>query len=113
MVEKSRIVKSAIAAAGLSAGIVLGAALPAWASDPVTGRQLAADLCSGCHLVTPEQRGPVSDGVPAFAQLAADPAITEERLRSFIIDPHPPMPSVSLTAPELEAIVAYIRSLKP
>lgn len=105
--------KSAIVAAGLTAGLFLGTGLPAWASDPVTGRQLAVDLCSGCHLVTPEQRGPVVDGVPAFAVLAADPAITDERLRNFIIDPHPPMPRVSLTAPELEAIVAYIRSMKP
>jgi len=99
--------------AGLIAGMLCLAATAAGATDPLTGKQLAEDLCSGCHLVAEGQRGPVADGVPAFAALAADPAMTDDRLRSFIIDPHPPMPRVSLTAAEIGAIVAYIRSLEP
>ena len=86
---------------------------PAGASDPVTGRALAMDLCSGCHLVAAGQPGPVSDGVPAFATLARNASLTDEDLRGFIMNPHPPMPRVSLTATELDAIVAYIRSLSP
>lgn len=88
-------------------------ATPALATDPVAGRALARDLCSGCHIVAADQRGPVSDGVPTFAALAADPAVDEQRLRGFIVDPHPPMPRVPLAAGEIEAIVAYIRSLAP
>ena len=81
------------------------------AKDPVTGGNLARDLCSGCHLVAPDQDGPVSDGVPAFPELAQDAAMTDTRLRGFIVDPHPPMPQVQLTSVEIEAIVAYIRGL--
>lgn len=101
------------AVAGLAAGSLLIAAAPSAASDPVAGKRLAVDLCSGCHLVEDGQRGPVSDGVPSFRALAADPAMTGARLRGFIGEPHPPMPRVSLTATETDAIVAYIRSLKP
>jgi mono/diheme cytochrome c family protein len=86
---------------------------PAAASDPVEGRRLAQDLCSACHLVTPQQAGPVVDGVPAFAALARDRSMTDEALRGFIVDPHPQMPRVQLTATEIDAIVAYIRSLGP
>ena len=85
----------------------------AQAADPVVGRVLAADLCSGCHLVADGQSGPVVDGVPAFSALARDPAIDDRRLRGFIVDPHPPMPRVPLTAVEIESLVAYIRSLAP
>lgn len=84
---------------------------PAAANDPVAGRKLAVSLCSGCHLVAPDQSGPVSDGVPAFAALARDKRKTDDSLRAFVLDPHPPMPRVQLTATELDAIVAYIRSL--
>ena len=91
-------------------GCLVGGA--ASADDPVAGKNLAVDVCSGCHLVAPEQRGPVSDGVPAFAALAADTSMTDARLRSFVVDPHPAMPQVQLTATEIDAIVAYIRSLQ-
>ena len=94
----------------LSAGPAFGQATT---SDPVAGRVLAADLCSNCHLVDEGQTGPVTDGVPAFAVLARDPATTDRSLRAFIVDPHPPMPQITLTATEIDAIVAYIRSLAP
>jgi cytochrome c len=117
MVDKSHFAgawpsRSARVFCGVIMAVVLTAGA-ASASDPVTGQRLARDLCSGCHLVAEGQRGPVSDGVPAFAALAADPAVDEQRLRGFIVEPHPPMPRVQLTASEVEAIVAYIRSLAP
>ena len=97
--------------------IVLAAACSAAgvaaASDPVAGRTLARDLCSGCHLVVEGQSGPVSDGVPAFRTLARDDTMTDKVLRGFIVDPHPQMPNVSLTTTEIDAIIAYIRSLGP
>ena len=104
--KAGRIALSLIAGFGLSAG-------PAAASDPVAGRALAGDLCSNCHLVAEEQAGSVIDGVPAFAVLARDPVMTDRALRAFVGDPHPPMPQITLTSTEIEAIVAYIRSLAP
>lgn len=96
----------------MAVGVALAGG-PAQAADPLAGKALAVDLCSGCHLVTEGQRGPVADGVPSFAALARDPKMDEQALRGFITDPHPPMPHVSLTPAEIDAIVAYIRSLAP
>ncbi|MEZ5863965.1 MAG: hypothetical protein R3D25_07785 [Geminicoccaceae bacterium] len=39
--------------------------------DPRAGHELAAELCSGCHLIDDRQGGPVADGVPTFAAIDA------------------------------------------
>jgi hypothetical protein len=50
--------------------------------------------------------------IPTFAAIAARPDVSGEKIAGAIIIPHPAMPGVQLTVPELRAIVAYILSLK-
>jgi cytochrome c len=82
------------------------------APDAGAGRDLAAKLCSNCHLT--EKNGvtaPRAD-VPSFAAIANSPRTTPETLAAAIILPHPEMPGIALTRAEIRHLIAYVLSLK-
>jgi mono/diheme cytochrome c family protein len=83
------------------------AALPARAQDAAGGRRLAEQWCSSCHAV--ERRG--SDSVPSLQQIANLPNRNANYLRTFLTNPHPPMPPFQLSRTDIDALVAYIVSL--
>ena len=84
---------------------------PALAADSANGARLADRLCVSCHVPgTAAKAG--TDAGPPFAQVAADPTLTEQRLRGWLADPHPPMPNLNLSRAEIEDLIAHIRSLK-
>jgi mono/diheme cytochrome c family protein len=102
----------------LAAVAALGTAAPAARGeppgDPGRGRDLARRLCSSCHLVSPEHRGPVPDGVPSFMAIAARPGGTEDRLLGAMVSPpHPAMPAPPLDhRRQMRDTAAYILSLR-
>jgi cytochrome c len=82
--------------------------------DPASGRALAGQLCASCHLVGPEQRGPVPDGVPSFMAIATRPATTEDHLLGVLVSPpHPAMPAPPLDRRQMRDVTAYLLSLRP
>ncbi len=87
--------------------VVSAAALPAGAQDAVRGRQLAEQWCSSCHAV--ERRG--SDSVPSLQQIATLPGRDANYLRTFLTNPHPPMPPLQIARTDIDDLVAYIASL--
>jgi mono/diheme cytochrome c family protein len=98
--------------------LLAAAAVPAGAqevpADPARGLALAEQLCRNCHLVRPEQRGPVPDGVPSFMAVAARPGLTPSRVEAALIHPpHPQMPDPPLSQQQIRDVAAYILSLKP
>ena len=56
-----------------------------------------------------QQLDPVKGGRSVIAN---DPMVTENGLRAWLADPHPPMPKFDLTRIEIDAIIDYITSLK-
>lgn len=80
--------------------------------NPDNGRALATRACANCHVVSGDQGRSATDGVPTFASLARDPAITVQRLQGFMQSPHPPMPDLALTRREIDDIASYILSLR-
>ena len=85
-------------------------ATAAVAADAEHGEQLAKRWCATCHLVDGNQ-GQASADVPAFATIARKPDFTPEKLASFLLEPHPKMPSFPLSRREAADIAAYIGSL--
>ena len=83
---------------------------PAIAGDAAEGKALIEQWCDGCHLSG--TTGRASDVGPPFAQIANDQAYSDERLRGWLHDPHPPMPKFELDRRRIDNIIAYIRSLK-
>lgn len=90
---------------------LLSAITPAGAQDIDRGRDLALRWCVSCHVVAPDAAG--GDAGPAFAGVAARPGQTEQAIRNWLADPHPPMPDLNLSATEFNDLAAYIFSLKP
>ena len=79
------------------------------AGDPGEGKRVAERWCAGCHIV--DRSGRQRDTAPAFAVLANDPAKSAQYLKTWITNPHPPMPNFNLTRRTVDDLVAYIRSL--
>ncbi len=95
-----------------AAGFLFGtsALASAASADPDEGLRLARQWCTSCHIAAPSTGG--SDAAPPFESIANNPLVTEEGLRAWLFDPHPPMPKFDLTRTEIDDIIAYITSLK-
>lgn len=94
----------------LAAVLGFSGSFSALAADPniENGRQIAQQWCASCHAVAPG--GPARDVAPAFHNLANDPKYTEDRLRTWLMNPHPPMPPLEISNTQIDALVAYIRA---
>jgi mono/diheme cytochrome c family protein len=98
-------------ASGALAGAALSvAAVAAAEGDAEQGRALADAWCASCHQVAPG--GTATDAAPAFPTIANDPGMTQQRLRGWLVAPHPPMPDFHLTRAEIDAIIAYLETLR-
>jgi mono/diheme cytochrome c family protein len=87
-----------------------GYALPAFAAgDARSGRQLAQQWCSSCHIVGPSTQGP--DTAPPFQAIARRHPPNDGWVRSWLSTSHPPMPNFNLGRQQIDDIVAYLESL--
>lgn len=99
---------------GLSGLLLAGAAGAQEQGDPAQGRALAEQLCRTCHLIGPDQRGPVPDGVPSFMAIAGRPGLDMKRVEASLVHPpHPLMPEPPLSQRQMRDVAAYILSLRP
>lgn len=83
------------------------------AADAAAGKTLALRWCATCHLVADDQQTASSTSLPSFYDMAKDPGWTEEKLATFLADPHPQMPNMTLGNIEIANLSAYIASLAP
>jgi mono/diheme cytochrome c family protein len=96
----------------------LGLAAPLWialvaAQEPgnaEAGRDLARNLCAGCHIVGNQRSG--SDLAPPFPAIARDPAVSVAELHGWGGAGHPMLPNLTLTAEQVADINAYLDSLR-
>jgi mono/diheme cytochrome c family protein len=97
----------------LAVGTILSCVLAtdaANAADAYNGGQIARRWCGPCHVVAPDQQGTTGEA-PPFASIAKRPGLDAGQLALFLLDPHPKMPSMSLTRTEAGDLAAYIASL--
>jgi mono/diheme cytochrome c family protein len=91
---------------------------PAERGKADAGRDLALDACTGCHVVSDNQRfAPLLKGAPDFREIANRPNITAASLRRTIAAlPQVPqrgrMANPLLTADQLADVAAYIMTLR-
>lgn len=80
--------------------------------DVGMGHDLAQRLCATCHRV---ERGETDEkflDVASFQTIADSASKTALNLRVFLKSPHRNMPDLILTEAEIDAVIAYIQSLK-
>ena len=90
--------------------LAIAASFPALAAppDPDHGKVIAQRWCAACHDVAAGQKQASAD-VPSFFYVARH--MDKRDLTSFLTDPHPKMPDMSLTRQEIDDLTAYIRTL--
>ena len=96
-----------VAVGCLAMAVLLPAAASADETLEKAGKTLAQEQCSSCHAVA---NSGGSDAAPSFASVANKR--DDDYLRAFLAKPHGAMPAVDLSNNEVEAIIAYIESLK-
>lgn len=101
---------------GAVAAAVLGAFAfgnAAQAADAFAGKELALQWCSSCHLVADDQVTAASVSLPSFYDISKDPDWSEDTLATFLANPHPVMPNMTLGNTEIANLARYISSLNP
>ena len=96
---------------GLLMAVAVANSVPSIAADVNHGEQVAQRWCVSCHLVAASQIQSTT-GAPPFATIAGKPDFDVTRLTSFLLEPYPRMPNMSLTRAEAADIAAYIGSLR-
>jgi mono/diheme cytochrome c family protein len=83
-------------------------------ASPEQGRGLAVLICSACHVVSPDQpfAPTLKPPAPDFAAIAERSTTEEKSLHEFLRVPHGKMPDVLLADYQIDALIAYILSLK-
>jgi mono/diheme cytochrome c family protein len=82
------------------------------------GRELALQACTGCHVVSDNQRfPPLLKGAPDFRQIANQPNVTATSLRRTIaalpqVPPKGQMANPVLTDKQLADVAAYIMTMQ-
>jgi mono/diheme cytochrome c family protein len=94
--------------AGLAAAAILLAMPASAAGDADAGADVAMRWCSACHLIRPLASGPVLQGPPTFQTMARERSPT--MLRTFLANPHAPMPPIELSRTDIENLLAYIEA---
>jgi mono/diheme cytochrome c family protein len=99
-----------IAAFVVSTGFAVMAG-SAFADDVAHGAQLAQQWCMGCH-VLPGHPGQIAlQGPPSFREIARG-GKTPDQVRVFLLNPHGAMPPLTLSRPEIDDLIGYIRTLR-
>ena len=76
-------------------------------ADAETGERLARMWCASCHVVAPDQQRANADA-PPFATIGKQPDFNAGKLALFLLEPHPKMPSMSLSRREAADLAEYI-----
>lgn len=79
------------------------------AGNAEAGRQLVMRSCSSCHAT--EASTTATDNAPPFSAVAKTNKERPAWIRGWLMSPHPPMPSISLSRQQIDDIVAYLSSL--
>ncbi len=76
------------------------------------GGKLARTFCNACHQVEPNADAPSPNPeAPPFARIATTPGMTDLAIRVFLRSPHSTMPNFLLSEPEIDGVIAYIRTM--
>jgi mono/diheme cytochrome c family protein len=94
------------------ASVAFAGAASAQTRESGNGKGLARTLCSACHSIDASADVPSPNpDAPPFAQLAKMPSMNDLAIRVFLRSPHPSMPNFLLSEPEIDGVIAFIRTL--
>ena len=101
-------------AIALALAAALGARPAAAAGSAEHGRVMAQRLCSACHAIGSHGESP-NHKAPPFRTLGTKYPIDmlQEALAEGIRTGHPAMPAFAFEPPQIDDLIAYIKSVQP
>ncbi len=101
--------------------LVVGLALLLWsgpaiaqdAGDPIRGKALAQQLCSGCHNISAEDRPSPHSLAPPFLRVSKTEGLNGESFANWLGTAHPAINGIAVRPGIAADILAHIRSLSP
>ena len=88
-------------------------AAPIDAATTMPGRQIAENLCAGCHAIGLEGESPHADAPPFRTLSERYPVrLLEEALAEGIAVGHKDMPEFQLEADQVEQLIQYLESIQ-
>jgi cytochrome c len=96
----------------LIAAVLLAYAPVAYAAavpNAQAGQQLVQRSCSSCHALNAASTA--TDGAPPLSVIAKDNKERPAWIRGWLMEPHPPMPSISLSRQQIDDVIAYLGTL--
>ncbi|MBR0683691.1 cytochrome c [Roseomonas eburnea] len=99
--------------AALALVLVLAACAPGQADEAARGQRLAQERCAACHAIGRTGASPRA-GAPPFRDLHNRYPVDQlaESLAEGIVTGHPDMPEQAFSPEEVNALIAYLRSLE-
>ena len=92
---------------------MLGAVEPAWAVDDVDkGHKLAVRLCAHCHMAPGQGEKQGANDIPGFVAVARRRNQSHEGIVAWLRTIPPMMPNHHLSRDEMDALAAYIMTLR-
>jgi cytochrome c len=92
------------------AALLIGSAVPALAAaNANAGRDLVLRSCTSCHATNSTRTA--TDTAPPLSFLAKDNKARPAWVRGWLMDPHPPMPTLMLNRAQIDNIIAYLNTL--
>lgn len=110
MISGSSIALKGLALAGLAAASAACQSVP---QQPYPGLAFAQASCGGCHAVEGQRASP-NPSAPPFAAIVNQQGLSDETLGTWLRDAHnyPEEMDFSLQGPEVDALVAYMLTLR-
>jgi mono/diheme cytochrome c family protein len=112
---KEEAMKFIVAAAGVAAFAITGAAsgaLAQGAGDAAKGHAFAQHICTECHNIEKGQRPSPNGLAPNFETIAKTPGLTAIALTAALRTSHRTMPNIIIPDDDLRDVVAYVLSLQ-
>lgn len=80
--------------------------------SPERGLAFAQRFCKDCHLVDGSGNTTAQAGLPSLRGIANKPGQSGEHIRNVLINPHPPMPDMQVSAQEILDVISYLETLR-
>jgi mono/diheme cytochrome c family protein len=90
-------------------GSMYGAQAAATLGNANAGRELMTRSCITCHAANETTR--TADSAPPLSYIVRDNRERPEWIKGWLMDPHNPMPNITLSRQQIADIIAYLNSL--
>jgi mono/diheme cytochrome c family protein len=76
--------------------------------NAASGQAVVGMWCASCHA----SGTTLNDRIPTLSALAQKLSRSEGAIRTFLVQPHKPMPPLELSTQQIEDIIAYLRTMR-